>query len=133
MLVESSASTLLPSTAHCAVSHRLYIYQHSGRVQTAGQEEDPPPRIKARRGKKLSWLQEAVRIAYSEDTTADRSDNTSAAFQQKHPQPHSSTLIPALEENLHHISVLVEEIAHSFPCGSAGAWMSSDLNILRTC
>ena len=65
----------------------------------------------------------AVRLACSDNTIADCSDETFTALQSKHLPPHQHSSIPSLQENTSTISASENRIIHavqSFPCDSAG-------------
>ena len=107
------------------------------------EEKDPPdtkaPRRKTRQdsrdkleslGHQVSMKLEegdfkgAVRLACSEDSTAERSEATYLALKEKHPSPHPHSVIPPFQNNTPlFISVSEGDVAHaikSFPNGSAG-------------
>ena len=66
----------------------------------------------------------AVRLACSEDSFADLSNDTIAALKSKHPAPHPDTKIPMPPDASNvPVPIAEEEVAravHSFPNGSAG-------------
>ena len=86
--------------------------------------------IKTLASRVLSKLEEgdfkgAVKLACSEDTIANMSDDTWSALEQKHPSPHPGSCIPPSPQvsAVHTVPVSVEEVANairSFPNGSAG-------------
>ena len=75
----------------------------------------------------------AIRLASSEDTLADFSDNTFTALQAKHPLPHPDCSIPPVplvsSGYLEVTAGAVVRAIKSFPNSSAGCAH----NILRTC
>ena len=98
-----------------------------GRKRTRGSQDDPEIDLAKRVAIKIEEgdFRGAIRLASSDDSLADFSDDTYAALCAKHPPASPDSRVPSQlpDVSLPECVVSSKEVCHairSFPCGSAG-------------